>query len=86
MAVVSKARMLKMCELASKEADRLRENAERNGQMHDGGQGVILKQIHAFVSGLNAELPEFLKPYERVLARQEDPEYTEYMRLHRKFG
>jgi hypothetical protein len=64
-----------------KEAVRLAESAGYAGAMDDGGAGRLREQLEFWQAGLAGDVPkewdEYLKPL--------DPEYAEYLRLHKKF-
>ena len=79
-------------EYINKLVAKIKEDAERNkeiagmsGAHHDGGYGVTMKTVNAFLSGRAGEIPEEWLSYARELDKELDPEYAEYMRLKKKF-
>jgi hypothetical protein len=59
-----------------------REDAGYGGRMDDGGASILEAQVKFFQHGLACRLPPEWEQYKKLL----DPEYTEYLRLKRKFG
>lgn len=59
-----------------------KENAGRDGEMHDGGARELLMQVKFYQAGAAGVLPEEWAAY----ARHADPDWETYQRLRRKFG
>jgi hypothetical protein len=72
----------KIISIIQREAHDARESAGYNGSMHDGGASRLEEQIRFFEYGLVCTFPPEWEAYKKQI----DPEYTEYLRLKRKFG
>lgn len=60
-------------------------NARESG-MSDGGAGALLDQINVYKAGMDRRIPkEWKRKYDKFTAIR-DPEYTEYVRLTKKFA
>ena len=67
------------------DAEERRYNAHAGGEQHDGGASKLEDQVKFYQFGQENILPdEWLKYYHEVMIEQ-DPEYTEYIRLKNKF-
>lgn len=82
MSVVNREYFDKIIQLVLKDAEHARINAGYSGRWDDGGANKFEEQVKFFQYGLNATLPPEWKQYELLL----DPEYNEYLRLHKKFN
>lgn len=72
----------KIIPLVLQAAKSARDDAGYGGRMDDGGAHVLESQVKFFQYGLSCSLPPEWDQYKKLL----DPEYTEYLRLKRKFG
>jgi len=67
-------------------ADKAEDNAAHAGSHNDGGASRMRDLVAAYNCGRYGNVPEWLKPHVVEAARREDPEYTEFVRLQKKFG
>jgi hypothetical protein len=68
-------------ELILSDAAKIRTNASFSGSWGDGGASDLEKQVRFFKYGMNLALPPEWEHYNQRL----DPEYTEFLRLKKKF-
>ena len=68
-----------------KYADERATSAAYGGERNDGGASVYREQVKFFSYGLRNELPPEWKSFERKVSKESDPEYSEFLRLKRKF-
>ncbi len=62
-----------------------RESAGYSGRMDDDGAKSLEDQIECFRAGLDNRVPECWTHYVSDFKKISDPEYSEYMRLKKKF-
>lgn len=67
------------------EADDVERNAAYGGAMHDGGASRMRAEVIAYEAGLKRTIPPFLEPFVKQIEREEDPEYSKFLELKRKF-
>ena len=61
--------------------------AVRRAEQGDGGASLLRAEANAFVKGWSREdLPDAWWPIAMDIAREEDPEYGEWLRLKTRFG
>lgn len=85
--VMSASNVEKVMRRIEEKAADAEEVARRNGEAHDGGASLLRAQVEAFRAGWSREdLPEGWMPIAMDVAREEDPEYEEWLRLRRRFG
>jgi hypothetical protein len=67
-------------------AEKNREIAGQQGQMHDGGYKELSDQISIYLAGIMKVFPEEWKNHLPEYKKDNDPEYKEYLRLMKKFN
>jgi hypothetical protein len=75
-------------ELVSKvllEAAKKRADAGFSGSYSDGGAGQMVRELAAWISGLQKEIPISFEGLEKDILLHKDPEYQEYLKLKNKF-
>lgn len=70
---------------ARNEAKNMRENAGHADRMDDGGAGSLEDLVTGWEYGLAGEVPHKLQKYEELIKTEDDPDWTEYQRLKKKF-
>lgn len=60
-------------------------DAGYNGAMNDGGQGALEREVEAYVAALACTAPKCWDEYVKEFNRLNDPEYSEFLRLSKKF-
>lgn len=69
-----------------KSAEDAEMSAAYSGARHDGGSEKMRAVLKAWQDGLNNRIPEAYKHYETEYAKQNDTEYSEFLRLQDKFN
>jgi hypothetical protein len=64
----------------------LGDDAGFSGAMNDGGQRALENEIFAYKCGQEGTIPLNWMEYIRDFKRLNDPEYTKYLELKKKFG
>lgn len=67
------------------EAQSAETNAGMGGRYDDGGASRLKDQVKFFKYGLICQMPPEWKEHADQITKEEDPEYTEYIRLQKKF-
>jgi hypothetical protein len=69
-----------------KAAGDARDNAGYSGSHGDGGASGMEAGVAFYRAGMRGVLPDAWKAYAKEVLRESDPEYSAYLRLHKKFG
>lgn len=67
------------------QANLAEESAGHSGAMHDNGASRMREEILIYRAGLEKQIPEFLQELYVSVAKEQDTEYSEYLRLKNKF-
>lgn len=66
-------------------ADKIEKDCAYSGTMHDGGASRMRSEVIAYEAGLRRIIPSFLEPFVKQIEKEEDPEYSKFLELKRKF-
>ena len=62
-------------------------DAGYGGCSHDNGASRLEDQVEVFISAMiERKIPDMWNEYAKMLEKNADPEYLEYLRLQQKFG
>jgi hypothetical protein len=84
---MSRDEMIKFAQFIRDKGENLKLDAVMGGEYSDGGGGRIIAEADAFLAGLAGHLPpEWIKRYMKEYIKVNDPEYSTFLRLKKKFA
>lgn len=71
--------------LILKDADKREISAGYSGSHSDGGASRLRDQVNFYKAGMNGDIPPEWNEYVKEHVKNTDPEYSEFVRLQKKF-